>query len=107
MTYKVALTDRAHDELDHACTWWAENRSPEQALKWYNGFIRAIRSLANDPQRCPLAAENDAFPYEIRQLTYGLGKRPTHRAVFTIRPDLVLVLRIRHLAQQRLSPDNS
>jgi hypothetical protein len=44
MTYKVALTDRAHDELDQVCTWWAENRSPDQALKWYNGFIRANRS---------------------------------------------------------------
>ena len=107
MTYKVAITDRAHEELDQACAWWAENRSPEQALKWYNGFIQAIRSLAKNPQRCPVAPENDAFPYEIRQLAYGLGKRPTHRAVFTVRPDLVLILRIRHQAQQQIDPDNS
>lgn len=106
MTYKVAVTDRAFDELDSACQWWAEHRSAEQALRWYNRFIKAIRGLANNPERHPLAPENHAFPYELRQFVYGVGRRPTHRAVFTVRPDLVLVLRIRHLAQQEISPDD-
>jgi len=100
MSYRVALTDQAREELDQACTWWGENRSPAQAVRWYNGFIEVLQSLAKSPERCPLAAENDAFPYELRQLAYGLGRKPTHRAVFTIRPDMVLVLRIRHLAQR-------
>jgi plasmid stabilization system protein ParE len=106
MTYRVALTDRAYEELDQACSWWANHRSSEQALRWYNGFIRAIQTLSEDPARCVLAAESDLFPYELRQLNYGLGNKPTHRAVFTIRPDLVLVLRIRHLAQQAISLDD-
>jgi len=105
MTYSVAITDRAKDELDQACDWWAEHRSAEQALRWYNGLIAAMKSLGDNPQRCPVAPENHAFPFEIRQLLYGSGRKPTHRAVFTIRPDLVLVLRIRHLAQQEISPD--
>ncbi|MDH3717782.1 MAG: type II toxin-antitoxin system RelE/ParE family toxin [Planctomycetota bacterium] len=106
MTYRVAITDRAFGELDSACKWWSENRSAEQALRWYKGFIQSIRSLANNPERRPLAPENHAFPHEVRQLVYGVGHRPTHRAVFTMRSDLVLVLRVRHLAQKEISPDD-
>ena len=46
------------------------------------------------------------FPFEVRQMTYGLGSRPTHRALFVIRPDMVYVIAIRHLAQRAVSPDD-
>jgi plasmid stabilization system protein ParE len=107
MTLAVFLTDRADRDLVQACTWWAENRSAEQAERWYDGFSRAILSLATNPERCPLAPENEALRYEVRQLSYGLGRRPTHRAVFTIRGNMVLILRVRHLAQQPLSPGDT
>jgi plasmid stabilization system protein ParE len=103
MMYRVALTDRADRELEAAATWWAKHRSPGQAVRWYAGFSEAIASLARNPQRCPLAPENGRFPYEIREMHYGLGPRPTHRAVFTIRPDMVLGLTIRHSAQTDLA----
>jgi len=106
MSRQVLLTDRAHGDLLEACAWWAENRSPQQAHRWYDGFAKAIRSLATDPERYPLAPENDAFPYEVRQLNYGVGRRPTHRAIFVVRPDSVLILRVRHLAQRPLSPED-
>jgi plasmid stabilization system protein ParE len=107
MTRQVFLTDRAHDDLLQACAWWAENRSAQQAQRWYDGFAKAIHGLATDPERFPLAAENHAFPYEIRQLNYGVGRRPTHRALFVVRPDSVLILRVRHLAQRPLSPEEA
>ncbi len=106
MIHQVVLTDQAHRDLLQACTWWAENRSAEQAERWYDGFAKAILSLATDPERRPLAPESQDLPYEIRQLNYGLGRRPTHRAVFTIRPNMVLILRVRHLAQKPLSPED-
>ena len=34
------------------------------------------------------------------------GRRPTHRAVFTIRGEEVVVLTVRHVAQPDLSPDD-
>ncbi|HUT88154.1 MAG TPA: type II toxin-antitoxin system RelE/ParE family toxin [Thermoguttaceae bacterium] len=106
MIHQVFLTDRAHRDLLEACTWWAENRSAEQAERWYDGFAKAILSLATAPERCPLAPENQVLPYEIRQLNSGLVRRPTHRAIFTIRPNMVLILRVRHLAQKPLSPED-
>jgi hypothetical protein len=55
--------------------------------------------------RYPLARENDQFPYEVRVMNYGVGSRPTHRALYTIRPNAVVVLSIRSVAQQDVSPD--
>ena len=106
MTHHVVLTRRADRELEDAADWWAEHRSSHQAAHWYAGFSDAIASLRENPERCPLAPENGRFPYEIRELHYGLGSRPTHRAVFTIRPDMVLVLTIRHAAQAELTEDD-
>ena len=106
MNYRVLLTDRAHEDLRNACAWWAENRSFDQAQQWYEGFAKAFDSLARNPERCPLAQENHDFSYELRQLNYGIGRRATHRAVFVIRPETVLVLRVRHLAQKLLLPED-
>ncbi len=107
MSCEVRLTERARRDLHQAAQWWAENRSAEQGARWYNGFAKAIRSLGHNHQRCQLAGENDDFPMEVRELHYGLGRHATHRAVFTVRPDMVLVLRIRHLAQDALSFDHA
>jgi len=106
MRYRVLMTERAKRDLDSACVWWAENRSREQARRWYIGFATAIRSLTRNPQRHPRAPESDGLSFELRQLRYGLGRRRTHRAVFAIREDTVVVLRVRHLAQDDLLPDD-
>jgi hypothetical protein len=51
---------------------------------------------------CTLAPENDRFPCEIRQLDFGIGRKPTHWLVYTIRPSEVVILRMRHLAHQEI-----
>ena len=106
MTYEVYVTDKASRQLEAAARWWAENRSVEQARRWYDGFVAAIRSLAKNPQQFPLAPETDAFPIAMRQLVYGLGRKKTHRAVFAVRPDRVVVYAVRHLAQDEITPDD-
>lgn len=106
MIDRIVFTERASRELEQAADWWAEHRSLDQAVRWYAGFSAAIAALKEQPQRLPLAAENGRFPYEIRELHYGLGSRPTHRAVFTIRPEMVLVLTIRHAAQAELTTED-
>ena len=105
MTYHVVISTQATAELRTAAEWWAENREPGQAARWFVGFDAKIRELANAPHSLAVADENDEFPYEIRQLNFGLSSRPTHRAIFTIvEPDVVLVLTIRHTAQDRIAP---
>ncbi len=102
---EVCLSEQACHDITEAHDWWAENRSVEQADRWYRSLAQHILALEENPQRCGLARENSSFPYELRQLLFGLGSAPTHRVVFTIRPDQVLVLRVRHVAQQPLGGD--
>ena len=106
MTYRVILTAKAKRQLRAAYQWWAENRSQQQAAKWYNGFLATLDSLSTNPDRCQLARENPDLPIELRQLVYGTGKRKTHRALFTIKQDKVVVYAVRHLAQQDISPED-
>ena len=106
MTYSVVLHDKAEQFLIDSCQWWAENRSVEQAGRWRNEFLAALESLAEHPSRCPLASDCNNFPFEVRELRFGLGRKPTHRALFTIRPDMVYVFLIRHLTQRAVTPDD-
>lgn len=105
MTCVVLTTATAQQEAQANYDWWAEYRSAEQAARWYDEFLAASLSLEENPDRCALAAENDRFPYEIRQLNFGIGRKPTHRLVYAIHPNEVVILRVRHLAQQEIEPE--
>jgi plasmid stabilization system protein ParE len=98
--YHVVIFPRARQQLVDQALWWSRNRSPEQAMRWLDGFETALASLANDPERCGLARENQAFEATIRELHYGARGKATHRAVFEVRDNDVLVYAIRHLAQR-------
>ena len=88
-SYQVHFTDRASRDLDEAYRWIAE-RSPEAANRWYHGFVDALLTLREFPERCSLAPENPKLPGEIRQLLYG--KRHSYRVLFAIRADRVVYL---------------
>ena len=105
MSYAVVVTEQAANEIEDAAAWWANERSSEQAQKWYIGIREAIAGLAMHPERCPVSSERAEFPYEIRDLYYGLRSKPTHRVVFTILSNTVLVLSVRHVSRGQLRPD--
>lgn len=69
-------------------------------------WVKKIGTLRRYPTRCPLAAENDKFCEEIRELLYGRsGKRiHKHRLLFTIREDAVHILYVPHTARDELEP---
>jgi plasmid stabilization system protein ParE len=102
MSHEVLITLRAQQEAQSIHDWWSQHRSPEQASLWYEEFWNCILSLEQNPERHALATENGRFPYELRQLNFGVSSKPTHRLVYTLRYDRVVVLRVRHLAQQAL-----
>ena len=106
MTYHVEITEFAERDMRSAHRWWADNRSKHQADRWYTGFANEIASLSVNPERQPQSRESHWFGIELRDLVFGTGRRPTHRAVFTIRGDSVVVLTIRHLAQADLSAED-
>jgi plasmid stabilization system protein ParE len=74
------------------------------ALRWLREINAHIFSLAENPERCPLAHESARFAYEIRELHLGIGSQPTHRALFRIIGNGVEVLMVRHVAQDEIQP---
>lgn len=104
MKYPLIVTQRAEYDLLRAAEWWATNRSLSQAQRWLAGFERKLQTLQSSALRCPMAPENNQAPCELREMYFGLARRPTHRAIFTISDDRILVLAVRHLAQGWIDP---
>jgi plasmid stabilization system protein ParE len=104
MTYRIVVEPAAEREIRSAVRWMTENASDAVAARWYNGLTKKVDGLRRQPSRCPLAAENDKFPEEIRELIYGPpGKRKhKHRIIFTIREDTVHILYVRHTARDEI-----
>jgi plasmid stabilization system protein ParE len=106
MSLPVVMSAKAHLDIEACCSWWAEHRSVEQTELWYDVCYATLRSLTERAETCPLAAESHELSVEARQIAFGVGRKPTHRAVFTIRPDMIFVLRVQHLAQRALTIDD-
>ncbi len=106
MSLPLVMMPEAHEGLLRNARWWAENHSVPQAERWYGGFVDALERLPDRLYQYPLARENDAFPIEVREMYYGVSSHTTHRALYTIRPDSVVVLSIRGAGEQDATPDN-
>lgn len=105
MTFHVLITARAEADIREAVIWWRDHRSAAQAERWLDKIYPAIATLAMFPQRCPSALETDMLPTGIRELHFGVSAKTTHRIVFTIHGDDVIILRVRHVARRELTAD--
>jgi len=96
MEYRVSIADRAERDLAELYTEINAENS-EAALRWYRGLRRAILSLQEHPNRCPITRETGA----IRHLLYG-HKPHVYRVLFRVleRQKSVEVLHIRHAARR-------
>jgi len=99
----LKTTSAAEEDADAILAWLMSEHAGETGLRWFVALQDAIASLAEFPQRCPLAPENAAFPFEIRHLLYG-RKPHVYRILFTIEDHSVYVLHIRHGRRQPLKP---
>jgi plasmid stabilization system protein ParE len=102
----IVVTDPAQADILAAFEWWHEQRSIEQAQRWYRSIYVVIQGLKTSAPRCPAAPERDLVPTGLFQLTFGVGRRRTHRIVFTIVRSDVIILRVRHAAQEALTEDD-
>jgi plasmid stabilization system protein ParE len=101
MAFRVKTTARARRDLDGILARLLSQHAGEAGLRWFQGLREAVDSLAHSPERCALAPENAAFPFEVRHLLYG-RKPNVYRVLFTVKADVVSVLHIRHGRRQPL-----
>jgi plasmid stabilization system protein ParE len=106
MKYRIELAATAKVDIRAQGQWLCNEVSPAAADKWLNGLYKTIDTLQTRPSRCPVAAENDKFPEEIRGLLYGKSAKGKHRhrIIFTIRGDTIHILYVRHTARDELEP---
>ena len=65
MSFRVVMLRRATADLQ-ATYDWASNRAPRAANVWFERFKAALDTLAELPERCPLARENSKVSIELR-----------------------------------------
>jgi plasmid stabilization system protein ParE len=102
MSFHVAIARKAAREIEEQYNWLAQ-RSETAANRWRNSLLEAIDTLEDNPERCPEAPEAE-WHEGLRQLLHG-KRRQVHRILFEIREQTVVVLRIRHGAQDFIGPD--
>ena len=105
MKYRFIILPQAREDVRRNAEWWAHHHSSEQAARWLDAVESQLETIVEFPMSHSLSAENDDFPYEIREKLVGLGSRPGYRAVFTIKDDTVYILTVRRGAEDTLRPD--
>jgi plasmid stabilization system protein ParE len=76
MAFRVETTPESERDAEAILEWLFSQDSGDTGIRWFLALDDAIASLASIPARCPLAAENAGFPFEVRHLLYG---RKPHR----------------------------
>src|SRR5436309_13182653 len=100
MKYRIILQPEAAEQAEQAYLYIAR-QAPRNAVRWYERLLDAIDSLADFPQRCSLAPEDQYFDEEIRHFVFG-----NYRILFTIHHDAVRILHVRHAARRAIGqPD--
>jgi plasmid stabilization system protein ParE len=101
MTFRVETTAAAEQDADAILGWLLSEHAGDTGMRWFLALQDAITSLAEFPERCPVAPESAVFPFEVRHLVYG-KTRHVYRILFTIEDTTVYVLHIRHGRRQPL-----
>jgi plasmid stabilization system protein ParE len=107
MKHDVVISVDATQEMLEIADWYArraQSRSVGDA--WYAGISDVIQTLRHSPDRHPLARESHRFPFELRELHYGSGRRKTHRVLFRVAEQTVEVLSVRHAAQRDFTSED-
>ena len=102
MVFQVEISEPALFDAEEYVRFIRDgNKEPEAAERWFHGLVRAIYSLEQLAERCPVIPEADEFPFEIRHLIYY-----SHRIIFRVQPEVrrVVIYRIYHGARRRFPP---
>jgi plasmid stabilization system protein ParE len=109
MAFRVEIALRAFNDLDEIADYITKNGSFDQAEKWFNGIVDAIRTLEDMPGRFPVADVSEELGQEVRLLLYGRRNRK-YKVYYSIQQETpstgtVRVFHVRHWARKSLSTD--
>ena len=99
---RVVIGIRARADIREKSLWLRAERSAGVADRWQLKLDTATDSLRESPERCPPAEEAPELGTPVRQLLFQHG-RGVYRLVFSIEGETVVIHRVRHAAQDRLT----
>ena len=97
--YSVAVQPPAYRDIERTYRWLRTEAGPERARTWRAELADALHSLAEFPQRCPIAPEAQGLQPPVHQLLHQ-----SHRILFTIAGQEVRILHVRHTARGPWKP---
>ncbi len=103
---KVQISTRATLDIQRNAEWWSSYHSRSQAEEWFYCVYDQIEAIANSPLSYGLSAENEIFPFELRDALVGLGKRKSFRAIFRVQENYITVYRVVRAAEGTMDAAN-
>lgn len=100
--YRVVFDPDARDEALAAAEYIALE-APLNAIRWYRGLEKAIKSVEYMPNRCAIARETEFLGVELRNYIYK-----SHRIIFRVfeKTRTVRILHVRHASRRAIGePD--
>lgn len=104
MKYRVELTSRALEDVENAVGYLQQHAAESTVANWYDRLLATVESLAENPQRCPKAAESERMGIDLREILFG-KRRGVFRILFTIESKSVRIHTIRHAARRMLDEE--
>jgi plasmid stabilization system protein ParE len=104
MARAIIILSKAEADIRRIAMRIARSVSSASALRWHAGILTKVRSLSHDAEIWPTADEAADLGLDLRQALYG-KRRHVYRILYTFTRSSVQVHRVRHAAQDRLTPD--
>jgi plasmid stabilization system protein ParE len=105
MPFRVIVQPAASADLNRVYDFLLENFGRSRAIRWRNGFMKAVKILDDDPHRFAEAEEAFTVGVDLRCMLYGKKPR-VYRILFTINRNRVRIHRVCHAAMDSLRPDD-
>ena len=107
VVWALRLTEGAREDLAAAWQHLAATAGEEVANDWSGGLYSALASLAEWPERTPVAAENPYFSQTVRKFIYRRTLRSVAYQIFfylVTAPDDAPTLRVIHIRHATRAP---
>ena len=97
--FRIVIEPTAFEDIEEVLRWLSE-KAPYKVAEWLSNLHKTIGTLADMPDRCPLAPENGRWgPEELRQHLFD--EYPSkYRILFVIVEETVHIVQVRHGARQ-------
>ena len=106
MSFEIVIKPKAKSDIRKEESYLVRERDVRAVRKWQSQVLRFRTQLAIDPHRYPQADEAEELGLDLRELIICGRRGTSHRVLFNVVANSVIVQRIRQAALDRLTEDD-